>query len=109
MKHTAIQEAQEKIVAEVTELLKTNNNVIEFSGHIITVEDPDIDTDYGDNAIGIEKLVYDSDEETVYAHGAPYEGDCGARGENAEPIDIEVLNVEEIAALLDAAKSTVEG
>jgi hypothetical protein len=102
MAHPKVTETHEALVKELETLVENAKGTIDFEGTIVFVVDPDIDTDYGDNQIGIEKLCYDKQKKTLFAHGAAY--DDGARMDEAEPIDIEGLNIEELEALIEAAQ-----
>jgi len=105
-----LQEFKDEIIKDILALFKPVSNVqesvIDFNNVLIGVEDPAIDTDYGSNKVLIEKLVLDNTDKVISAIGGHY--DDGYRLQDAEPIELEDLTIEEIEALKSAAERAIK-
>lgn len=92
--------ARDKMLDELVGLVKPKGTI--KLPCLVVVKDPDIDPDYGSNEVHISSLVWEGTTDSVLCHGDFY--DDGACIGEAEPIDFELLETDEMDMLLEQAK-----
>jgi hypothetical protein len=101
-----LDEARSKMLEEIQALVQPLGEV--KLNAMIPVEDPDIDTDYGSATVTVTHLQWDANNDTVLAIGEHIDSETGTTLSEAEPIDIDVLDAEEINNLLEEIQRSLQ-